>query len=357
MGQEQRRVVRAVPRVDHHLRDVDGPALGEDPAREDGARKGRAADRVHELEVVARDGLVHGDEPQHPVVVLAEIRVGLLGRPILRDRRDVVEAALAHVERPRGVEHRARESPEESRGPLDREGIVRQAHEVPLPRERLDLRKLLATEPEDRLAGRVVGGHGVEHGPDDRAVGVGLRGIRERAVADPGRPRLAREPDHLRPDGGELGRRARADLVGRDARGGRRARASVRTGRARAAPRPPRRGGPRPRGGRGTARARPALPPADAASRGRTAATAGSAAASSAAVSASSTRSTIPGSWRRAISVWKRETGRPFVRTSASSAEASRRPMPSKRPASDASRSASGAKSRASSGKIPAPIR
>ena len=35
VGQEQRRVVGAVARVDHHLRHVDGPALGEDAAPED----------------------------------------------------------------------------------------------------------------------------------------------------------------------------------------------------------------------------------------------------------------------------------------------------------------------------------
>jgi hypothetical protein len=87
---------------------------------------------------------------------------------------------------------------------------------------------------------------------------------------------------------------------------------------------------------------------------GSTAATAASLDAASASRSASSINSPIPDHWPSAFSVWSRDTGRspePIVSRAASSTAG----MPSSRPAIDASRSGSGAKSRAISEKSPSP--
>ena len=54
VDEQQRRVVRAVADVHHHLGHVDGPALGEQAAGEDRPDDRRAAVRVDALEVVAR---------------------------------------------------------------------------------------------------------------------------------------------------------------------------------------------------------------------------------------------------------------------------------------------------------------
>ncbi len=154
--------------------------------------------------------LVNRQQPEHPVVVLAEIRLGLLGGPIVGDRRHGEERLLALVERSGRVEHRATERPHENRRPTDLERVVGQADEIAVPAERLDPTELLAAEVEDRLALRMLEGDRVEHLPDRRRVVV-----RHRAVLEPLRPDLAGDPDHLGPDRGELGGRLLRDGVDR----------------------------------------------------------------------------------------------------------------------------------------------
>ena len=93
---------------------------------------------VDALEVVARDRLVDAQQPEHPLVVLAEVRLALLVGPVVGHRRDREERLLALVERPRRREHRAAERAQEDRRPADLERLVGQADDVALAAERLD---------------------------------------------------------------------------------------------------------------------------------------------------------------------------------------------------------------------------
>ena len=93
-------------------------------------------------------------------------------------------------------------------------------------------------------------------------------------------------------------------------------------------------------------------------SRGASAATAGSVgAAESADSSASEISASMPASWRRAVSVWNRPTGTSSWPTSLARAASRSCGSVSRRPAVDASRSASGANSRALSVNRPSPTR
>ena len=151
VGQHERRVVGAVADVHHHLGHVDRPALGEDAAPEHRSDDRRVAVRIGALEVVAGHGLVDREQPQHPVVVLAEVALGLLGRPVLGDRRDREERLLALVERTGRIEHRAAERAQEDRRPADLERVVGEADELALAAERLDPGELGAAPVEEVL--------------------------------------------------------------------------------------------------------------------------------------------------------------------------------------------------------------
>ena len=112
MGQQQRRVVRAVPGVHHHLGHVDRPALGEDAAPEDRPGDRRAAVGVDALEVVARA------PPRGSSAAGASGRCprgaydsACSGGPVVGDRRDREDRLLAALERP----GRARASPRRTR--------------------------------------------------------------------------------------------------------------------------------------------------------------------------------------------------------------------------------------------------
>ena len=147
-----------------------------------------------------------GQDPEHPVVVLAQVALGLLRRPVLGDRGDREERPLAPVQRARRIEHRPTERAQEDRGPADLEGILGQAHQVALATERLDPGELLAA-PVQEVPGRLMlDGDRVEDRPDRRAV-VGRR----LAIGAPGRPELAGDPDHLGPDRHVLALRAFED--------------------------------------------------------------------------------------------------------------------------------------------------
>ena len=104
-----------------------------------------------QLEVVARDGFVDGEQPQHPVVVLAQGGLHLLGGPVVGRRRDVEGAAQAAVQRTRGEQHRARKRAQEGRRPLDRQGLRGQVHDIVLAAEGLDPGELFAAELEKSL--------------------------------------------------------------------------------------------------------------------------------------------------------------------------------------------------------------
>ena len=210
MDQQQRRVVRAVADVHHHLRDVDGPALGEQAAGEDRPDERRAAVGVDALEVVAGDRLVDGQQPEHPVVVLAQVRLALLLGPVVGHRGDREERLLALVERPGRAEHRAAEGAQEDRRPLDLERLVGQADQVVLGAERLDPGVLGAAEVEQVVGLRVLQRDRVEDAADEAALVV-----RDRPAAAPRRPELAGEADHLGTDGDVLALRAGQDPLRR----------------------------------------------------------------------------------------------------------------------------------------------
>ena len=195
MAEEERGIVGREPGVDHDLGDVDGPTFREHAAAEDGPRQRRRPVRVDTLEVVARHRLVDGEEPEHPVVVLAEIALGLLGRPVVGDRGDREERLLALVERSRRVEHRPAERPQEDRRPADLERLVGQPDEVVLAAERLDPAELGAAEVEGLLGRRMLDRDGVEDALDDRRVIA-----RNGQIRAPHRPDLASDPDHLGAD-------------------------------------------------------------------------------------------------------------------------------------------------------------
>ena len=173
------------------------------------------------LEVVAGHRLVDREEPEHPVVVLAQVGLGLLGRPVLGDRRDREERLLALVERTRRIEHRAAEGAHEDRRPADLERLVGEAHDRTVHHEVLDPDHLVAAELEDVVRLRVGRRDGVEHLADRGTVGrlevgrVRRRGDRQRSVGQPGRPEVARQPDHLGADGVVLALRPVRDLVRR----------------------------------------------------------------------------------------------------------------------------------------------
>ena len=84
MVEAQGGIIGAVAGVDHDLGDVDGPALGEDAGAEDGSRQRFASVRPRQLEVVAGDGLVDGEQAQLAGVVLAQERLDLLVGPFIR---------------------------------------------------------------------------------------------------------------------------------------------------------------------------------------------------------------------------------------------------------------------------------
>ncbi len=195
MGEHLGGVVGAVADVHHHLGDVHRPALGEDPGAEDGPGQRLASVRPRQLEVVAGRRLVDRQDSQRAAVVLAQHRGDLVVGPIVGRRRDREEAVEALVQRPGRDEHRAAERPQERRRPDDLERLVRQADEIALANEVLDVPMLLAAEVEQLGGLRVVLPDGIEHAAGQR-VGV----VRHRIVADPGRPQLARQARHLGAD-------------------------------------------------------------------------------------------------------------------------------------------------------------
>ena len=174
---------------------------------------------MHALEVVAGHRLVDREESEHPVVILAEVALDLLGRPVLGDRCDAEERFLGLVERARRVEHRSAERPQEYGRPHDLERFVGHAEDVPLAAERLDPPELRAAEVEEVLRLLVLSGDRVEDRPDGLGLGgrlaPGRCGRRQRPIRFPDRPRLAREADHLGPNRGVLALGALEHLVRR----------------------------------------------------------------------------------------------------------------------------------------------
>ena len=101
VDEQQRRVVRAVADVHHHLGHVDGPALGEQAAREDRPDERRAAVGVDALEVVAR-APPRGCVSSRSIRSLSSRRFDsrCSSRPVVGHRGDREERLLALVERP-----------------------------------------------------------------------------------------------------------------------------------------------------------------------------------------------------------------------------------------------------------------
>ncbi len=136
------------------------------------------------------------EEAEHPVVVLAQVGLALLRRPVVGDRGDREEGREAPIEHARRDEHRPTECPQERRRPADVERLVDDADDVVLRAERLDPRVLLPTEVEQGGGVLVLVRDRVEHPTDERAVLGGSR-----FSGSPGRPQIAGEPDHLAANG------------------------------------------------------------------------------------------------------------------------------------------------------------
>ena len=88
--------------------------------------------------------LVDREDPEMPVVVLAEPALGLLRRPVVGDRGDAEERLLALVERAWRIKHRAAERAQEDGCPHDLERLIRETDDVVLATEGLDVGQLLA---------------------------------------------------------------------------------------------------------------------------------------------------------------------------------------------------------------------
>src|ERR1019366_2722010 len=110
--------------------------------RKDSPNERWAAVGIGPLEVVAGHGLVDREDPDHSVVVFAEVAFGLLGRPVSGDWGDRKETLLATVEGTWPVEHRAAEGTQEDRRPADLEGLLGQPDEILQAAEVLDPEEL-----------------------------------------------------------------------------------------------------------------------------------------------------------------------------------------------------------------------
>ena len=306
--EQERGIVGAVAGVHHHLGDVDRPALGVQAAAEDRPDERRAAVGVDPLEVVPGNRLVDRQQAEHPVVVLAQVRLTLLVGPVVGHRGDREERLLAPVQRPRRDEHRATEGTQEDRRPLDLERLVGQADQVALAAERLDPGVLRAAEveqrprPSDAPRRRRRARHG-RSAPSSSGTGP-LRDTRSATASVASRTSSPRTATYSRSASARIrsGVSVSERIVWRIL--------AANSSR-------PRRPSPS-LAGRTTSR-RWASNAASAASRPRRRrpsagdqrpATAGSSRRARAAARASSICSPIPGSWRRAASVWNRPTGR-----------------------------------------------
>ena len=149
VDQHQGRIVDLVAQVHHDLGHVDGPAFDEDATAEYSPRQRRAAIRVDELEVVAGRPFVDRRQVDLAVVLLGQIRVHLVGRPVVGRRGHEVERLLAFVERARRVEHRAGELAKEGRCPVDLERLVGDGDDVVAPAELDDAAVALAAVPHE----------------------------------------------------------------------------------------------------------------------------------------------------------------------------------------------------------------
>ncbi len=157
--------------------------------------------------------LVDGEDLQSARVVLAKHRGDLLIGPVLARRGDREEAVEPLVERAGWDEHRAAEGAKERRGPDDLERLVGKADEVAFLDEGLDALVLVTTEVEELVRPRVILTDGIQH-----PARQGIRVFGHRLVADPGRPQLAGEAQHLATDIVVGSDGACLQLLGRDRR-------------------------------------------------------------------------------------------------------------------------------------------
>ena len=151
------------------------------------------------MEVVAGDRLVDRQEPQLPVVVLAQVALHLLRRPVLVHRGDGEERLLALVERPWRVEHRATEAAQELRRPPDVERLVDERDHVVVAAERLDPGELRDAHIEELVGAGVIARDDVQGAAHQRRLVV-----RYGLAWSQLRPQLRGQPEHLPADRGEL---------------------------------------------------------------------------------------------------------------------------------------------------------
>jgi hypothetical protein len=170
VDEQERWIVRAVADIHHHLRDVDRPALGEQAAGEDRPGERRTTVGIDALEIVAGNRFMDRQQPEHPVVVLAQVRLALLIGPVIGHRRDREERLLTLVERAGGAEHRATERAQKDRRPLDLERLIGKTDQVLLRAERFDAGVLDPTEVEQVIGCRVLERDRIEHAANESSL-------------------------------------------------------------------------------------------------------------------------------------------------------------------------------------------
>ena len=125
MDQLKRLVAVAEPLIEHHLRHIDRPALSEHARAERGAKRAVGLVRRCELQVVARDRFMNGEEGEHPIVIFAKHGLHLRRRGVIWWWRHIEETHLTLIQRSRRVEEGAAVRTQEARGPGDLQRLLR----------------------------------------------------------------------------------------------------------------------------------------------------------------------------------------------------------------------------------------
>ena len=119
------------------------------------------------------------EEPEHPLVVLAQLAIRSAPATVVRDGVIRKRAFWPLLERSRRAQHRAAEGAQEDRRPADLERLVGQADEVAVAAERLDPGRARRQKSSSSVGRRMLDGDRVEHRPDDRR--RRLPGLRRRS--------------------------------------------------------------------------------------------------------------------------------------------------------------------------------
>ncbi len=227
--------------VHHHLGHVDGPALGEDAGAEDGARQRVASVRPGQLEVVTRDGLVDGEDPERAAVVLAQHRLDLALGPDSGGGVMAKKLSSPLSSGPGGMSI----APPKARRNGGVQMIWSGSSGRPIRSRSRTNARMRSCSARQKSSSSSAFGWSTPDGVEN-ATGELVRVVRHRLVAHPGRPLLTGEAQHLGADLVVGGRGALLELLGCD--GGLQGvvRTCARRARDRAGRRPSRSAGGRP---------------------------------------------------------------------------------------------------------------